>query len=159
MAPEWWGQLRHWLSEFHRVRPLYDGDFFPLTDFTLSSFDWIGWQLHRGDIGHGMLQLFRRGNSSLASTTVPIFGLQPAARYNVTGWGGVGTAGVVESGQTLRSGLAVSLPPPPAGCKNNDFNPNKTAGWTYRPRAAVAPRHTAAAAVQIDRLQAPVALR
>ncbi len=72
---------------------------------------------------------------------------------------GVGTAGVVESGQTLRSGLVVSLPPPPAGCKNNDFNPNKTAGWTYRPRAAVAPRHTAAAAVQIDRLQAPVALR
>ena len=127
MAPEWWGQLRHWLSEFHRVRPLYDGDFFPLTDFTLSSFDWIGWQLHRGDIGHGMLQLFRRGNSSLASTTVPIFGLQPAARYNVTGWGGVGTAGVVESGQTLRSGLVVSLPPPPAGCKNNDFNPNNRA--------------------------------
>ncbi len=44
---------------------------------------------------------------------------------------GVVTAGVVESGQTLRSGLAVSLPPPPAGCKNNDFNPNKTAGWTF----------------------------
>ena len=52
---EWWSRLRGWLEIYEQLRPLYDGDFYPLTAYSLSSFDWLGWQLHRGDLKKGML--------------------------------------------------------------------------------------------------------
>ena len=56
-TPGSWGALRGWLQQFEAIRPLYDGDFFTLTPFSLSEFDWIGWQFHRDDLQRGMLQV------------------------------------------------------------------------------------------------------
>lgn len=130
----WWGRLRGWLQQYEAVRPLYDGDFYQLTPFSLSTFDWIAWQLQRPDLGHGMLQIFRRSNSSLGSVSFPVYGLELTALYNVTDWAGGrtlhppgrkttepeqqhGATMLQRSGQSLRTeGLVIHLPPPPAAC-------------------------------------------
>ena len=150
-AASWWGTLRGWLQQYEAVRPLYDGDFYQLTPLSLSTFDWIAWQLHRAELGHGMLQIFRRSNSSLGSVSFPVFGLEPTALYSVTDWAGgrtlhpprssktmvpsgsdptqqINGKELQRSGQSLRTkGLVIYLPPPPAACMMANAS---AAGWT-----------------------------
>ena len=123
---EWWSRLRGWLEIYEQLRPLYDGDFYPLTAYSLSSFDWLGWQLHRGDLKKGMLQLFRRGNATAPTLSFPVYGLKPEACYSLTIWDDVsdrrqhGSVRPLGAGNTtgaeLRAGLAVTLPGPPRAC-------------------------------------------
>ena len=149
-TPGGWGKFRGWLKKFTGVRDLYDGDFYPLLPYSLSHFDCartprpplpfllalhvisllvacagMGWQFHREDLGRGMIQLFRRANSSLPSTTVPLYGLQPSTNYTLTAWER-GAMGVM-SGSELRAGLEVALPAAPAVCSEVNAT---LKGWT-----------------------------
>ncbi|MBP8128579.1 MAG: NPCBM/NEW2 domain-containing protein [Candidatus Hydrogenedentes bacterium] len=62
----------------------YFGDYYPLTPYTLSNDQWIGWQFDRPEAGAGMIQVFRRDASIYETAQLPLKALRPEARYRVT---------------------------------------------------------------------------
>ena len=88
--PAWWPRLWGSVSQHKGARALYVSDFYALTPLSHSDYDWIGFELHRADLGRGILQIFRRVHSSLPSSEFPVFGLERSARYNVSCWDGMG---------------------------------------------------------------------
>lgn len=77
-------ELRRLTSQWRAVADCYAGDYYPLTDYSLSRTDWIGWQFHRPDTGKGMIQVFRRENSIYRAVDMTLRGLDPEATYRVT---------------------------------------------------------------------------
>ena len=51
---------RKLVDEIKRYRPLFYGDFWPLTPYSLSSRVWMAWQFDRPDMGKGLVFAFRR---------------------------------------------------------------------------------------------------
>jgi hypothetical protein len=72
------------IAEAKALRPLYLGDYYPLTDITLDEAHWIGWQLDRPELGRGFALFFRRPRSPYAALDAALRGLDPAATYEVT---------------------------------------------------------------------------
>jgi len=72
------------VAEAKALRPLYLGDYYPLTAVTLDESHWIGWQFHRPDLGRGFAVFFRRPQSPYTTLDARLRGLEPAATYEVT---------------------------------------------------------------------------
>ena len=77
-------QARAAIAEAKALRPLYLGDYHPLTDINLDERHWIGWQFDRPDLGKGFAVFFRRPTSPYTALDVALRGLDPAATYEVT---------------------------------------------------------------------------
>jgi alpha-galactosidase len=76
--------LRRLMKEYRKVRPYIFGDYYPLTPYSLDSKVWAGWQFDRPDLGEGMVQMFRRPDSSEESKLVKLQRLEPDATYILT---------------------------------------------------------------------------
>lgn len=93
----WARQMMH---ELRRARPYYYGDYYPLTISSLnrntlfgapfayaepvSSLErtaWFGYQMHRADLGEGMVMLLRRQESPYDTARLTLRGLKPEAEY------------------------------------------------------------------------------
>lgn len=57
------GLARKLIDEIKIYRPLFYGDFWPLTPHSLSSRVWMAWQFDRPDMGKGIVFAFRRPNA------------------------------------------------------------------------------------------------
>jgi alpha-galactosidase len=75
---------RRVIDEVKMLRPLWLGDYYPLTEIDLDERHWCGWQLNRPDLGKGFLALFRRPQSRYATLDVTLRGLDESAEYEVT---------------------------------------------------------------------------
>lgn len=75
---------RRLFDQFRLVTPCYLGDFYPLTDYTLSNEVWLAWQYDLPEQGRGVLQAFRRPDNTEESQTYKLRGLNPNANYIVT---------------------------------------------------------------------------
>jgi len=73
--------LRRLLNEYFKVRPYVFGDYYALTPYSLDQNTWIAWQFDRPDLGEGMVQAFRRPESSDGALTCILRGLDPNATY------------------------------------------------------------------------------
>ena len=89
------------------------GDYYPLTAYSRANTEWIAWQFHDPDTNSGLIQAFRRGECDTASIQLKLRGLDPAAKYEITGFETPGT-NVVSGEELLNSGLTVSLSERPA---------------------------------------------
>jgi alpha-galactosidase len=102
-------QPRRLVAQWHQVTDYYYGDYYPLSSYSLSDDAWMAWQFDRPDLGEGMLEAFRRPESSVESARFRLKGLDPAARYTVTNLD-VPSAGSQMSGRELsEQGLLVSI--------------------------------------------------
>ncbi len=72
------------IDEVKRLRPLWLGDYYPLTVIQLDEGHWCAWQLDRPDLGKGFAVFFRRPRSAYASMEAGLKGLDAGARYEVT---------------------------------------------------------------------------
>jgi len=107
-----WAPLAQRIAEYERVRPLFSGDFFPLTPYSTANDVWIAWQFDRPDLGQGLVQAFRRAACASDSLGVRLEGLDPAARYAVANPDESGSCEF--SGRELMTdGLTVRLPAHP----------------------------------------------
>ncbi len=70
------------LSEAARIRPLWNGDFYPLCTPDLRSDTWGAYQLHRD--GRGAVYAFRKQDAEDETFTVTLYAVDPAATYRVT---------------------------------------------------------------------------
>jgi len=77
-------EARRLLNQWRQFAPNFFGDYYPLTPYSLDNTAWIGWQFHRPETGEGMVQMFRRAESTYESIRVKLQGLEPAAIYMLT---------------------------------------------------------------------------
>ena len=72
------------IAEVKMLRPLYLGDFYPLTSINVNSEVWCAWQFDRPEMGRGFAMFFRRPQSPNPDIEVSMRGLDPRAEYEVT---------------------------------------------------------------------------
>ncbi len=77
-------EARRLLNQWRQFAPNFFGDYYPLTPYSLDNTAWIGWQFNRPEAGDGMVQMFRRAESTYESIRVKLQGLDPNAVYVLT---------------------------------------------------------------------------
>jgi alpha-galactosidase len=103
--------LRKHLDHYFKVRPLFIGDFYPLTPHSLDTTSWIAWQFHRADLGESLVQAFCRPEAETETLTVKLRGLDPQQRYEIENLDG---GKEVRTGEELMRGLDITLREKPA---------------------------------------------
>ena len=103
--------LREHLESYLKVRPIFTGDYYPLTPHTLDTSQWIAWQFHRADLNEGVIQAFRRPEAANETLTVKLRGLNPQQRYEIENLDG---GKEVRTGAELMRGHDITLPEKPA---------------------------------------------
>jgi alpha-galactosidase len=100
--------IRTWYKQWRAVSPYYAGDYYPLTDYSISDNTWIAWQFDRPDLGEGVIQAFRRPNSPIEACRFPLKSLDSKAQYEVHDLDS-STSSVLSGKQLMEDGLAVSM--------------------------------------------------
>jgi len=77
-----WDWHRRMLEEIRRARPLWHGDLYPLTTCSTAPDAWLALQLHRPDLGAGMILAFRRAASPITAGEFPLGGIKGDADYS-----------------------------------------------------------------------------
>jgi len=103
--------LRKHLDSYLKVRPIFTGNFYPLTPHNLDTSSWIAWQFHRTDLGEGIVQVFRRPEAGNETLTVKLRGLAPQQRYEIENLDGGKEA---RTGEELMRGFDITLREKPA---------------------------------------------
>ncbi|MCW3058193.1 MAG: hypothetical protein JWQ02_14, partial [Capsulimonas sp.] len=99
------------MADYNRARPYYEGSYYPLTPYSSEENVWGAYQMHRDDLGGGLLVALRRAACPYSSATFPLSGLDPAAQYafedTVSGkkWRMSGQ-------EAMEKGVAITLEPP-----------------------------------------------
>lgn len=98
---------RQLIAEAKRIRPLFYGDYYPLTPHNTADDVWLAYQFHREDLRRGMVLVFRRQENREDSITLKLRGLNPQAPYQLL----IEDAGVQATltGESLRSGFDVTI--------------------------------------------------
>jgi alpha-galactosidase len=101
--------MRQLYTECRRIAPIMlDGDYYPLTPYSLDPHAWIGWQFDCPERAEGMVQAFRRSESPYEVARFRLRGLDPDTRYVVENLDLPGTREL--TGQTLtETGLSVPI--------------------------------------------------
>src|SRR5579862_2322392 len=113
--------MRNMVAQLKLVRPYYYGDYYPLLPCSENSdcatdpsqersaaFEWAAWQFNRPDAADGMVQAFRREESTQASENLRLRGLDPAAKYEVTDLDAK-TPSTVSGKDLMQQGLHVEI--------------------------------------------------
>jgi alpha-galactosidase len=92
---------------------MLNGDYYPLTPYSLTNNVWMAWQFDRPDTGEGFVQAFRRRNNEDGLKTFRLHALNARAQYQVKNFDAKDSAKL--SGKDLmEQGLPVELPAKPA---------------------------------------------
>jgi alpha-galactosidase len=100
--------LRRLIGEWRQFSGNYYGDFYPLTRYSTEDDVWCAWQFNRPEVGEGMVQVFRRPQSSYDLARFKLKGLEAAGRYRVTSLDVTGSTEVTGA-DLMDKGLTVSL--------------------------------------------------
>lgn len=107
-------RLRHLLAQWRQVAGYYYGDYYPLTPYRTGSTEWMAWQFNRPEQGDGIVQAFRRADSSFECSRFILRGLDPAARYAIVDFDSPGEAAFLGR-ELMEQGLPVSIKSRPGG--------------------------------------------
>jgi alpha-galactosidase len=77
-------ELRTRVKEFKLLRPLFYGDFYPLTSHSVESDVWCAYQLYRKDRNRGAVLAFRRKESPFSAGRFKLHGLEAGGKYEFT---------------------------------------------------------------------------
>jgi len=98
---------RYVYAEYKKIRPYFQGDFYPLTEYTTSHRKWMAYQFHRPDLKAGMILVFRRPQCTEVSERIRFHGLSDKARYQLL-YEDSGAVSV-KSGRELREGIGMKI--------------------------------------------------
>ncbi len=102
-------QMQKSMREFKRLRPFYNGDYFPLTgpENILRNDQWLAYQLNRPEQGDGIVMAFRRKNCPDEAILVKLRGLNKTADYELVDEGS--GRKVIQKGEEIMNGIKLSL--------------------------------------------------
>jgi alpha-galactosidase len=100
-------KIRPTVELYKKVRPYFEGDYYPLFDHRADETVWFGYQLHRPDQQRGMLVVFRRSVALTPKRPVSLHGIEYDAQYKITDQDTGETK--VMSGSALRT-MVVEIP-------------------------------------------------
>ncbi len=103
-----WTKYHRLVAQWRAMNNCFSGDFYPLLPYNRGQTAWMAWQFDRPDLGEGMVQAFRHADSGEASKTLRLFGLDPAAQYEVTNID-VGTPEKLDGKSLLEHGLPIAI--------------------------------------------------
>ena len=104
--------MKRKLEQYVKIRHLFLGDYYPLTEFSTTQDAWMACQHDCGDLGEGLVMAFKRPLSPFDTACLQLHGLDPCADYDVTQLDTRETKRV--PGRTLlERGLEVHLPGKP----------------------------------------------
>jgi alpha-galactosidase len=98
--------LRKYLDRYLKIRPIFTGDYYPLTPYALDTQSWIAWQFHRVDLNETLVQAFRRPEATSETLTVKLRGLISQQRYEIENFDG---GKEVRTGAELMQGHTITL--------------------------------------------------
>jgi alpha-galactosidase len=75
---------RQLVHQWEAVAPDYLGDFYPLTPYSIQNDSWMAWQFDRPEAGCGIVQVFRRTDSTEERAIYKLRGLDEQALYVMT---------------------------------------------------------------------------
>jgi alpha-galactosidase len=78
-----WDWHRRMLADFVRARPLFYGDYYPLLANSPDYDVWAAFQMHRPNLGEGLVLAFRRKDAPFISADFRLQGLDPEAEYEL----------------------------------------------------------------------------
>jgi alpha-galactosidase len=78
-----WAWHRRMIRDVRRAQPLFAGDYYPLTGCTPGTDQWAAYQMHRPDLGEGLVMALRRQDSPFGEATFRLQGLKPRSVYEV----------------------------------------------------------------------------
>ena len=100
-------------SEWKQLAPIMlNGDYYPLTPYSLTNTAWMAWQFDLPETGEGYVQAFRRQDNDEVTRNFRLSGLEPAAQYELRNFD---VEGVKKSSgkELMEQGLAVEIPAKP----------------------------------------------
>ena len=91
-TPEQTAWFKKVFTAADRIRPFFEGDFYPLTDLrapdSQGEHAWCAYQMHRPDLDAGFVLCFRRLDTPSHLFSARLGGIDPSARYSVETYGG-----------------------------------------------------------------------
>jgi len=103
-----WNTARKLLNQYIALKPLYFGDYYPLTPYNLLDNSEMAMEFYRPDLGKGMVVALRRPKNMMTQWKFKLQGLDAAATYSLRNADTDATW--TQSGQDLMSnGLAVTI--------------------------------------------------
>jgi alpha-galactosidase len=111
LSPDNTAAIQQAYAECKKVAPIIlNGDYYPLTAYSLSNDVWMAWQFDRPDTGEGCTQIFRRVNSTNATMTFKLQGLLPGKIYSVRDFDR-GDLGQFTGNALMSTGLVIQVNP------------------------------------------------
>jgi alpha-galactosidase len=109
LTPENTAAQKQAYAECKRIAPIMlEGDYHPLTPYSLGDSVWMAWQFDRPERGDGVVQAFRRSGCGDSARSFQLRGLDPAADYLLENFDAKGPA--TTSGKELtENGLRVEI--------------------------------------------------
>jgi alpha-galactosidase len=108
-----WKWHKRMMADFRRARPLFHGDYYPLTANAAEDDVWAAFQMHRPDLGEGMILAFRRKDAPFESAKFHLHALDPQATYKLTD-ADTGRKRQVSGRELTENGLSVVMKNAPA---------------------------------------------
>ena len=107
--PNGFQRMKRLLDDWRQAAPYYYGDYYPLTPYRTSVSDWMAWQFNRPEQGDGLVQAFRRPESTYKESEFILRGLDAAARYRVTNIDSPSTSTLYTGKELMEKGLPVAI--------------------------------------------------
>ncbi len=98
---------RYIYAEYNKIRPFFQGDFYPLTEYTTHHDRWMAYQFYRQDLKAGMVLIFRRSHCHEISKHIQLHGLSDDAMYQLV-YEDSGAVSII-SGHELRKGIDATI--------------------------------------------------
>lgn len=108
-----WATIKQIVDQWKAIAPNFLGDYYPLTGYSLENDQWIAWQFNRPEVGQGMLQAFRRGDSVYESARLRLHGLDAGAKYRVTNLDESEREVVMSGSALISEGALLAIPDRP----------------------------------------------
>jgi len=106
-----WTPACNLFNQYLPLRYLFTQDYYPLTAYSLADDVWMAWQYNSPELGQGLVQAFRRPNSTVAAMTFKLKDLDDGAAYTVTNLDGGITANT--GSELMNVGLTINVPDAP----------------------------------------------
>ena len=106
--PDGYDRLKELIAQWRRESGNYNGDYYPLTPYSLDVTAWMAWQFNLPEKGEGMVQVFRRPESPFEMARFRLRGLDSKASYVVKNMDDPAET-TIGGAELMESGLPVTL--------------------------------------------------